>query len=90
MFSHQLKAVGHDRHELDHLDRGHVLFPPDVLLVFRSQGGQEVVGVHQDVDERVLEQQEFLRGGWEVQRMAQATHTKAEKGGVAAGVESSA
>ena len=32
----QLEAVDHDSHELDHLQSGHVLLPPDVLLVLRT------------------------------------------------------
>lgn len=61
-FPYQLKAVCHDRHELDHLDRGHVLFPPDVLLVLWSQGGHQIIGVHQDVDEGVLKQEKRVFG----------------------------
>ena len=45
--------MSHDADELDHLQRGHVLLPPDVLLVLRAHGGQHVVRVHEDVNERV-------------------------------------
>ncbi|CAN7998851.1 unnamed protein product, partial [Ixodes hexagonus] len=44
-------TVPHDHHdELDQLEPGEVLLPPEVLLDTGSQGGQEVVGVHHDVD----------------------------------------
>ena len=45
--------MSHDSDELDHLKRGHVLLPPDVLLVLRTHSGQHVVRVHEDVDESV-------------------------------------
>lgn len=36
-----------------HLQVGDVLLPPQILLHLRSEGGEEVVGVHDDVHERV-------------------------------------
>lgn len=44
--------------ELDHLQGGQVLFPPQVLLVFGSHGGEKVVRVHDDVHERVEQTEE--------------------------------
>ena len=35
-----------------------MLLPPNVFLVFRSHGGQEVVSVHDDVNHRVDETEE--------------------------------
>ncbi len=32
------------------LDGGHILLPPQVLLVGRSHGGESIVGVHYDMD----------------------------------------
>ena len=40
--------------ELDDLDEGQVLLPPQVLLVFWPEAGQVVVGVHDDVHDGVL------------------------------------
>ncbi len=54
----KLEAVRHDADKLDHLERGHVLLPPDVLLVFRAHGGDHVIEVHEDVDERVEKTEE--------------------------------
>ncbi len=52
---YQLNSVNHDGDELNHLKGGHQLLPPEILLVLGSHGGQHVVGVHEDVDERVAE-----------------------------------
>ena len=53
-----MESVNHNPDELDHLEGGHVLLPPDVLLVLRSHRGQHVVGVHEDVDESVEQAEE--------------------------------
>ena len=55
---HELEGVDHDTDELDHLQRGEVLLPPDVLLVAGSQGGHHVIEVHDDVDEGVEQSEE--------------------------------
>ena len=44
----------HDE-ELYYLQRGEILLPPEVLLDLGTQGGQEVVAVHHDVDAAVEE-----------------------------------
>lgn len=49
----QLKSVHHDEQELNHLDGGEVLLPPQILLVLRTEGCEEVIAVHDDVDECV-------------------------------------
>lgn len=49
----QLERVNHDGQELDHLQRGQVLLPPQVLLDGRAERGQQIVRVHDDVYERV-------------------------------------
>ena len=54
----QLEGVGHDADELDHLQRGEMLLPPDVLLVLGAHGGDHVVEVHDDVHERVEQAKE--------------------------------
>ena len=54
----QLGRVNEDGDELDHLDGGQVLLPPQVFLVFGSHGRQQVVGVHDHVDERVQNTEE--------------------------------
>ena len=51
----RLKAVKEDEDELDHLERGQILLPPEVLLHLRPQGGQQVVKVHDRVDAGVKE-----------------------------------
>lgn len=55
---HQLEAVGHDADELDHLEGGHVLLPPNVLAVLGTQSAEEVVEVHEHVDENVEKAEE--------------------------------
>lgn len=54
----QLDAVHEDADELHHLQRGHVLLPPDVLLILRAQSGHEVVEIHEEVNEDVEESEE--------------------------------
>lgn len=54
----QLEGVHHHQDELDHLDGGDVFLPPDVLLVLGSEGREQIVGVHDDVDEGVEEAEE--------------------------------
>lgn len=44
--------------ELDHLHSGQVLLPPQVGPDLGTHGGQEVVPVHDDVDEGVQESSE--------------------------------
>ncbi len=53
-------ALDEDHGELDHLEGGQVLLPPEVLLHVWAQGGQEVVGVHDDVHDGVHEAAERL------------------------------
>lgn len=54
IWSHdQLELVREDRDELEHLESGQVLLPPDVLLVFRAHRRHHVVKVHDNVNERV-------------------------------------
>jgi len=45
--------VAQDEDELDQLDAGHVLLPPQVLLVLGSHCGHHVVEVHDNVHARV-------------------------------------
>lgn len=47
-----------DDAELDELGECEVALPPEVLLHVRSEGGEHVVGVHEDVDEGVDDAQE--------------------------------
>lgn len=54
----QLEGVQHHQYELDHLDSGEVFLPPKEFLVSGSQGRQQIVGVHDDVDEGVKEAEE--------------------------------
>jgi len=54
----QLEAVHHDGDKLDHLQSRHVLLPPDVLLVLRTQGSHEVVEIHEHVHKSVAEPKE--------------------------------
>lgn len=54
----QLEGVHHDGDELDHLERGQVLLPPQVLLELRSHCGEQVVRVHDDVHEGVQQAEE--------------------------------
>ena len=47
------QAVDKDDQELDHLHGGQVFLPPEVLLEPGARRGQEVVWVHDDVDQGV-------------------------------------
>lgn len=60
----QLELVNKDGHKLNHLESGQVLLPPDVLLIFRAHGGNHVIEVHDDVDERVQESKECAVTTW--------------------------
>lgn len=48
-------GVQEEGHELNQLHRGQVPFPPEVLLNGGSEGGEEVVEVHDHVDAHVQE-----------------------------------
>ena len=48
-----LECVTEDQDELDHLEVGEVLFPPDVAAVLGSHGRQHIVDVHYNVYEGV-------------------------------------
>lgn len=54
---------GH-HHKLNQLDGGHILFPPQVLLVGGSQCGESIVGVHDDMDDAVQEGVESSQTTW--------------------------
>jgi len=54
----QLERVQHDSQELQHLQGGQVLLPPQIFLHVGAQGSQQVVGVHDYVDERVQQSEE--------------------------------
>lgn len=41
------------KRHLNHLKCGQILFPPQILLHVRSESCKKVVGVHDDVDQRV-------------------------------------
>ena len=47
------QAVDKDDQELDHLHGGQIFLPPEILLEPGARRGQEVVGVHDDVDQGV-------------------------------------
>ena len=49
----QLEGVNHYENELNHLQAGEVLLPPEVGLNSGSKRGQQVVTVHDDVNEAV-------------------------------------
>ncbi|KAL1430543.1 hypothetical protein MTO96_014974 [Rhipicephalus appendiculatus] len=50
---HRPDGVGEEQDELHDLHHGQVLLPPQELTEGRSERGEEVVGVHEDVHERV-------------------------------------
>lgn len=54
----QLEGVQHHKDELDHLENGQVLLPPEVLLNLWSHGSQHVVSVHGNVYERIQQAEE--------------------------------
>jgi len=54
----QLERMYHDSQELQHLQGGQVLLPPQVFLYVGAQGGQQVVRVHYYVDERIQQSEE--------------------------------
>ena len=53
-------SLDKDSDELDQLQLREVALPPEVLLELRPHGGQEVVGVHDGVDEGVEDASEGL------------------------------
>lgn len=54
----QLKGMGENSYELDHLERCQMLLPPEVLLVLGSHCRHHVVEVHDDMNEGVEESKE--------------------------------
>lgn len=59
-----LADVGGDHHELDQLNGGEVLLPPQVFLVFWAHSTQSVVRVHNDVNNTVEESMECSQTTW--------------------------
>ena len=57
--------MNEDEHELDQLDHGYVLLPPEVALHLRSESGEEVVDVHEDVHTGVDEACQELVSAWQ-------------------------
>lgn len=45
--------ISHNQNKLDQLNGGHILFPPQVLLVLWTHGGDHVIEIHNDVNARV-------------------------------------
>lgn len=60
----QLEGVHHDSDKLDHLQGGEVPLPPEVLLELGSEGREQVVRVHHDVDECVEQTEEGTVATW--------------------------
>ena len=54
----RMQCVGTDADELNHLNLGHVLFPPNVLAHLFAGTRQSIVGVHQTVDPGVQDGKE--------------------------------
>lgn len=54
----ELEGVDHDQDELDHLQGGQVLLPPEVPLHGGPESREQVVRVHDYVHERVQEAEE--------------------------------
>ena len=54
----ELEGVDHDGHELDHLEVGDPRLPEEVGADPGAEGGEAVVGVHEDVDAGVEEAEE--------------------------------
>ena len=53
VYEERLDGVKDEDEELNHLELGQDVFPAQVWLGSRTQGGQEVVAVHQHVDAAV-------------------------------------
>lgn len=53
-----LKLICLDYFETHHLQTGQVLLPPDELLVLGSESGDQVISVHDNVDESVEQSEE--------------------------------
>lgn len=60
----QLECMDHDSYELDHLQRSQVLLPPKVFLELWSYRGEQVVSVHDNVDECVEKTKESAVAAW--------------------------
>lgn len=58
VYKQELEGVDHNEYELEHLECSQVLLPPEIRLYSGTQSGHEVVGVHDDMDERVQEAEE--------------------------------
>ncbi len=53
-----------DQGELEHLEWGQVLLPPQIRLHPRSQSGQKIVGIHDDVHDGIDETSEGFLAAW--------------------------
>lgn len=52
---HDEREIAEHDCELDELDPGDVLLPPEVFAILGSHGGKHVVEIHEDVHKRVQE-----------------------------------
>jgi len=60
----ELRGVRNHDHKLNQLSCCHILLPEQVLLVFRAERGQEVVKVHENMNERVEQANKRVEAAW--------------------------
>lgn len=54
----QLRRVDENSYKLNHLHGSQMLLPPKIFLILWSHGSQQVVGIHNNVDESVEDAKE--------------------------------
>ena len=60
----QLEGMEHHQNELDHLEASQVLLPPEVGLHLRAESGEQIVRVHDYVNEGVEQTEERAVATW--------------------------
>lgn len=60
----ELRRMDENGYKLDHLHGRQVLLPPEVLLILGPHGGQQVVRVHDNMNERIKEAEESGMSSW--------------------------
>lgn len=60
----QLECMNHNGDELNHLEGGKILLPPEELLVFRSHSSQKIICIHNNMYKGVYKSKKSTMSAW--------------------------